>query len=591
MHGPDNSDHLRTIYLRLHNGVVLGRKQKYWHATHLYTWANRLVAYTQDHFPGEGLGPINYGRWWIAPGCYSLTVTSPSVLVEREDPRDMNLAVFADIQPAEFTLSDAKICKPFDRDITTKYGPDRMFDTRRFVRARVTFHFVDLTGKQHWTLLIRHAATNKGYLFVRIQDYPDSASSGIHHAFNNWLVASEMPKIDTLQIVEGIGSKPAEDIESWTTPFHVLADLVTFMRFGVFGWENVPAFWPQWFDVRGREGGPRYGDEVAMQGYLLDSMHRLMGLRMTEEVPPGPVIPPPEPRTGDIKKRGGKKRLMGDMLKELNALVDEKEFQNKRRRYELQRRIAVWARRKRAEREKATQDKEDADRYVDFFNRADEWNQEMDKQEQEMKRRERDEYKEARRSRRDKLKLFKKLPPKDPVKEELDNEYWLFNDGDLESTDEGDHDEILGIYHLQGEPLLLATYLDAEQNNNSDNNSYNNNSNSSSRSRSDDDSTDRDHEPTSSPPSSPQSTRVRQRTEWEAEKNKEEKQREERREMMEGIARRFDEDKKIPKRPGQVQEKMPTTPIAPVDIEKMLVRLAWDQEHKEQLRLQTIQEE
>ncbi|KAK4212296.1 hypothetical protein QBC37DRAFT_401642 [Rhypophila decipiens] len=517
---PDNSD-LPRAPLRLHNGVVLGRKQKYWHATHLYTWANRLVAYTQDHFPGEGLGPINYGRWWIAPGCYSLTVTSPSVLVEREDPRDMNLAVFTDIQPAEFTLSDAKICKPFDRDITTKYGPDRMFDTRRFVRARVTFHFVDLTGKQHWTLLIRHAATNKGHLFVRIQDYPDSASSGIHHAFNNWLVASEMPKIDTMQIVEGIGSKPAEDIEPWTTPFHVLADLVTFMRFGLFGWENVPAFWPQWLFAR---------FDASLDGVEDDG-----------GVPTGPVIPPPEPRTGEIKKRGGKKRLMRDMLKGLNALVDEKEFQNKRRRYELQRRIAVWARRKRAEREKVTQDKEDADRYVDFFNRADEWNQEMDKQEQEMKRREGEEYKEGRRLRRDKLKLFKKLPPKDPVKEELDND--------------------------------------------------------SSRSRSDDDSTDRDHEPTSRPPSSPppvaspQSTRVRQRTEWEAEKNKEEKQREERRKMMEGIARRFDEDKKIPKRPGQVQEKMPTTPITPVDIEKMLVRLEWDQEHKEQLRLQSIQEE
>ncbi|KAM7185581.1 hypothetical protein V8F33_012324 [Rhypophila sp. PSN 637] len=208
MHGPDNSDHLRTIYLRLHNGVVLGRKQKSWHATHLYTWANRLVAYSQDHFPGE---------------------------VEREDPRDMNLAVFADIQPVEFTLSDAKICKPFDRDMTTKYGPDRMFDTRRFARARVTFHFLDLTGKQHWSLLIRHAATNRGYLFVQIEDYPDTACSGIFHAFNNWLVASEMPKIVSMQIVEGIGFKPAEEIEPWMTPFHVLADLVTFVRFGVFG--------------------------------------------------------------------------------------------------------------------------------------------------------------------------------------------------------------------------------------------------------------------------------------------------------------------------------------------------------------------
>ncbi|KAM7185582.1 hypothetical protein V8F33_012325 [Rhypophila sp. PSN 637] len=299
---------------------------------------------------------------------------------------------------------------------------------------------------------------------------------------------------------------------------------------------------------------------------------------MTEEVPTGPVIPPPEPRTVEIKKKGGNKRLMRDMLKELNALVDEKEFQTKRRRYELQRRIAVWARRKRAEREKAWKDKEDADKYVEFFNKAEEWNRQMDKEEQEMKRRERDEYRAARRIRRDKLKLFKKLPPNDPVKEELDNEYWFFNDDYLESTDEEDHDEYLGIYHLQSEPLLRAADLDEDR-----------------KKRFQERVRQRTGfiKPVPWTPYTPGPIQVpwRDSPEWEAEKIKEEKQREERRKHIEGIARRFEVDKKIPRRPGQVIEKMPTTPITPKDIENMLIRLEWDQTHKDQLRLQAIAEE
>ncbi|KAM7184998.1 hypothetical protein V8F20_011982 [Naviculisporaceae sp. PSN 640] len=313
--GPDNSNYLMTVYLHLHNGLVLLRRSKPLHAPQLYHWTRRALTYLQDKFPQEGLGQVQFGRWFIAPDVHNFVVNNH----DSSNTEEINVTA------PQYTLSHPAICDRFDSNITNLQGPYRIFDHREFLSGRISIHFIDLTGQETWGFILRHAATNKAWLFAPIKGYSHVAAEKIRQAFNSWLVASNLGE----HIIEphlwhlwhNKYTPPLAKGREWTSALHVIAHLMVFVRFGMFGWgtvNNFRAAAPPSTEYAALEDGEEEDEEAdedqkswqrhsrKMCAAMMECLHRLLGLTLSAETPPEgePILPavPPEEEESEEEK-------------------------------------------------------------------------------------------------------------------------------------------------------------------------------------------------------------------------------------------------------------------------------------------------
>ncbi|KAK4206638.1 hypothetical protein QBC37DRAFT_380896 [Rhypophila decipiens] len=286
-------------YACMHNNLCLLRKEGELTGEGIYYLAQRLVTYTQQVNPGRGLGPLVDGKWWIAPPAYHI------VEWRGHDPTKIGASPDNGIRSKALPLAG-------DQAIAI-YGQERGVDKDSFEAASFTFHFVNLNqywyakpekGERenvsgHWSLIIRHAATNEAYYLDSMWDKGKTHTEQVAlqqrilGLFNAWLKESYPKKKDK----NGVEKGPDMEI-STLHPINItrqfttnscgnlsIANLLAFICYGRFGWAAVDAWKPAPGKSKNKDKKlkPTYATKEAAEAEMLKhvgrSLHRLMGLR------------------------------------------------------------------------------------------------------------------------------------------------------------------------------------------------------------------------------------------------------------------------------------------------------------------------
>lgn len=188
----------------------------------VYYSMRRLIARTQTQ-PDAFLGPIAGGNWWIAPPVYTLRL-------EQKGHGTYNTATnyIGDPRVAEFGLI---------------FG-DRSGDQTSFEAAMVTVHLVQSGANRssHFSMLVHHVPTGNTW-------YMDSGEDGEIRSdladaeFQRWLqnAGFEIGSSKTPPARHEYRQVPTQN-DDWTCGLHSLMNALVFVRFGVFGWDQVRAW-------------------------------------------------------------------------------------------------------------------------------------------------------------------------------------------------------------------------------------------------------------------------------------------------------------------------------------------------------------
>jgi len=261
---------------RCHNGLSRIRDRQVLQPTELYYLLVRELAWVQ-RIPPAFQGPIECGKWWVAPHPYNI-LAGASQAVHTQ---------------AQFRLGDSRI-----RD-NAAYG-ERSQDVHNFRKATFTLHVVHrhhpaIPGWNYFALLIfRKASGDLWYLdstseshfpLPQDQEWRRRAPAEARAEFVRFLRRSGATRDATDGIPdpvepEGLPKQPVSegDFESWLSCLHVVLSAVGFVRFGVLSWGNVTS----WRIKKYQYNADFSEDGNAVYREVVKSLHNLMGMAYDE---------------------------------------------------------------------------------------------------------------------------------------------------------------------------------------------------------------------------------------------------------------------------------------------------------------------
>ncbi|KAK1835754.1 hypothetical protein QBC39DRAFT_413415 [Podospora conica] len=226
----------------------------------------RLIAWTQTD-PEAFLGPLANRKWWIAPSFYVLRIQQPGARKPGTGKPNAGETTPTNYIGDKILEEIAGLEKIYgDRDPTR--------DKADFQRAEVTVHLVQTgdptTPGSHFSLLIHHRPTGNTMYMDSWHASVRARSTAARDEFKLWLENSGLPQPPpTAHHVERpVGPQTGQ----WTCGLHCIINALVFIRFGLFGWDQMPA----WNKVKDSQGHVK--DEDAIEA-LKKSLHHTLGVK------------------------------------------------------------------------------------------------------------------------------------------------------------------------------------------------------------------------------------------------------------------------------------------------------------------------
>ncbi|KAK1753265.1 hypothetical protein QBC47DRAFT_431694 [Echria macrotheca] len=228
----EEENRIAACLLSCHNGLYDARNQNLLLDENVYELMVRLLTWVQTNVDGfKGLGALEDRKWWVAPKRYRLGYVPGS-----------------SVDPIEAKLGDG---------IPGVDHPEN--DVKDFQDATFSLHLSH--NDDHFGLIIYHAGSGSAWYLDSLKYQAEKRRDNSEKKFEKWLQVSNqtVPPNFTLHLMPVPYQK-----DGWSCGLHCIANAVAFVRFGVLGWNNVPAL-----------GAGRAADMVKA---ISKSLHNIMGL-------------------------------------------------------------------------------------------------------------------------------------------------------------------------------------------------------------------------------------------------------------------------------------------------------------------------